>query len=399
MQGEWIMITHSALYTGRVGGGGGNTYQDKVHHVQDRPWPKMKSNRAQHDVWLAAILWPRHMHWPGLRKGALCTANKKKKEGGGRKPQISAQYEVRLKMATAQLRQMLRSCAWWLCRVRKKNWSSKKSRAERIWTDDHSLKTLRSIHLSYLWIDECTWKKISQIMLVTATECTALRQEKKVWFAWIHLNIAKFSLFHLSTNLCGHWCWSLSSRSYPNPLKNRKSDSKSLTRIAQHRISCGSACLMQVRPSPFWGAPRTVVKPRASPPPQPFFLPVHNTPLLRALQYHDMHDKACRNPTHDRTTVWRQRWRNLTKWPYNLPDCLLFFSSSSMRFPFNFSIAQWQKLHVDPRSPHEPATRMRTTIMPSKHSQTQKTSTNRRTPMCACWTCTVSFTKALTYLL
>ena len=36
-------------------------------------------------------------------------------------------------------------------------------------------------------------------------------------------------------------------------------------------------CLTQVRPSPFWGAPRTVVKPRAS---SPLFLAVHNTPFL-----------------------------------------------------------------------------------------------------------------------
>ena len=43
----------------------------------------------------------------------------KKKRRGGRKRQVSAQDEVRLKGATAQLRQMLRSCAWWLCRVTK----------------------------------------------------------------------------------------------------------------------------------------------------------------------------------------------------------------------------------------------------------------------------------------
>ena len=35
---------------------------------------------------------------------------RQKKKGGGERP-VSAQYEVRLKMATAQLRQMLHSCA------------------------------------------------------------------------------------------------------------------------------------------------------------------------------------------------------------------------------------------------------------------------------------------------
>ena len=60
----------------------------------------------------------------------------------------------------------------------------------------------------------------------------------------------------------------------PEPLKKQK---KRPQVAHQHRISCGSACLTQVRPLPFWGAPHTVVKPRASSP--PFFLAVHNTPL------------------------------------------------------------------------------------------------------------------------
>ena len=114
-------------------------------------------------------------------------------------------------------------------------------------------------HLGYLGIDECEGKKIHWILQLTATECSILGQEKKVWCAWINLNIYKFSFFRLSNNLCCHWCGSLRSPSYPNPLKNGKRDPKSLTRIAQHSISCGSACLMQVWPSPFWGAHRTVL--------------------------------------------------------------------------------------------------------------------------------------------
>ena len=44
-------------------------------------------------------------------------------------------------------------------------------------------KNLRSIHFGYLRIDECTWKYNVQNMLVTATECSILGQEKKVWCA------------------------------------------------------------------------------------------------------------------------------------------------------------------------------------------------------------------------
>ena len=39
--------------------------------------------------------------------------------GGGRKRAVSAQCEVRLKMATAGLKQILRSCAWRLSRITK----------------------------------------------------------------------------------------------------------------------------------------------------------------------------------------------------------------------------------------------------------------------------------------
>ena len=49
-------------------------------------------------------------------KGVLRTA---KKGGGGRKRTVSAQCEVRLKMATAGLRQISRSCALRLSRVTK----------------------------------------------------------------------------------------------------------------------------------------------------------------------------------------------------------------------------------------------------------------------------------------
>ena len=120
----------------------------------------------------------------------------------------------------------------WLCPVTKKKWSKK-----RIWSRAHlnrqPLAPKSAVyHLSYLGIDECTRKKIHWIMQVTATECSILGQEKKVWCAWINLNKAKVSLFRLSNNLCCRWCWSLRFRSYPNPLINGKSYSKSLTRIA-----------------------------------------------------------------------------------------------------------------------------------------------------------------------
>ena len=39
---------------------------------------------------------------------------------------------------------------------------------------------------------------------------------------WLKMNKSKFSLFRLPNNLCCHWCWSLCSRSYPNPSKKHK---------------------------------------------------------------------------------------------------------------------------------------------------------------------------------
>ena len=38
--------------------------------------------------------------------------------------------------------------------------SNKHSRKEWTWTEDHSLKNLRSIHLGYLRADDCRWKKV-----------------------------------------------------------------------------------------------------------------------------------------------------------------------------------------------------------------------------------------------
>ena len=49
--------------------------------------------------------------------------------------------------------------------------SNKDSRKERTWTEDHSLKNLRSIHLGYLRADDCRWKKVDQtISHRTATD-------------------------------------------------------------------------------------------------------------------------------------------------------------------------------------------------------------------------------------
>ena len=41
----------------------------------------------------------------------------------------------------------------------KKKWSNKDFGVERTWSEDHSLKNLRSIHLAYLRVDDCRWKK------------------------------------------------------------------------------------------------------------------------------------------------------------------------------------------------------------------------------------------------
>ena len=42
---------------------------------------------------------------------------------------------------------------------KEKKWSNKGFGGERTWIGDHSLKNLRSIHLGYLRVDECRWKK------------------------------------------------------------------------------------------------------------------------------------------------------------------------------------------------------------------------------------------------
>ena len=153
---------------------------------------------------------------------------------------------------------------------KKKVESNKRSGAERIWTDDHpGLQSQPSIPPRLYRNRRLRGEKKSMESWSPPGSARFSVRKKCVVCFWQNLTKSKFSLFRLSNNLCCHWCWSLCSRTYPNPSKNTKSDPKSLTRIALHRISCGSACLTQVRPSPFWGAPRTVVKPRAS---SPFFL-------------------------------------------------------------------------------------------------------------------------------
>ena len=44
---------------------------------------------------------------------------------------------------------------------KRKKWGKKAFGAERTWTGDHLLKNLWSIHLRYLRVDECRWKKNS----------------------------------------------------------------------------------------------------------------------------------------------------------------------------------------------------------------------------------------------
>ena len=172
--------------------------------------------------------------------------------------------------------------AVWLCPFTKK--VKQKRARSRAHLNRRALAPKSAVyHLGYLGIDECKRKKtsIESCRWPPQSARFSVRKRCVVCF-WLNLTKSKFSLFRLSNNLCCHWCWSLCSRSYPNPSKNTKSDPKSLTRIALHRISCGSACLTQVRPSPFWGAPRTVVKPRAS---SPLFFGGTQHPL--ALLRHD----------------------------------------------------------------------------------------------------------------
>ena len=90
-------------------------------------------------------------------------------------------------------------------------------------------------------------------------------RQNKVQCALIHLNTAKFSLFCLSTNLCCHCCWSLSSRNCPGPLKNRisvtnpHSIASPVVRLASRRFTRRHfAARLVLRwdralPSPFFG--------------------------------------------------------------------------------------------------------------------------------------------------
>ena len=144
------------------------------------------------------------------------------------------------------------------------------------------------MHAKKTSIESCRWPPRSARFSV---------RKKCVVCFWQNLTKSKFSLFRLSNNLCCHWCWSLCSRTYPNPSKNTKSDPKSLTRIALHRISCCSACLTQVRPSPFWGAPRTVVKPRASSP--LFFIGGTQHPLVAICRFSQVVFVTSNNFTHN----------------------------------------------------------------------------------------------------
>ena len=166
---------------------------------------------------------------------------------------VSAQYEVAPQNGNAQSQRSTRCASKWrrpeteftftslmaLPHRNKKNWSNKKSGAEHIWTEDQSVKNLQSIHLGYLSISESTnaggknrSNRVDDRHRVHGfqsgkTRCTVLEYR-----AWIHLNTAKFSLFACQLTCCCHWCWSMRSRNCPDPLKNRKSDPRSLTRIA-----------------------------------------------------------------------------------------------------------------------------------------------------------------------
>ena len=125
-----------------------------------------------------------------------CCVLPEKKKGGGGRP-VSAQYEVRLKRATTQLRQILRSCAWWLCRFTQKKWSNKKSRAVCTWTDDHLLKLICGLSTSAV-SESTNARGKNRSNHVGDRHGMGSSQSGKKGVA--RLNTAQFSLFCVSTN-------------------------------------------------------------------------------------------------------------------------------------------------------------------------------------------------------
>ena len=81
---------------------------------------------------------------------------------------------------------------------RKKKWSYKDSCAERTWTKDHSLKNPHSIHLRYLQVDECRWKKIDQTISTGTDNCksTAVANSRKA-----RTRTFRFTLFKSKYNI------------------------------------------------------------------------------------------------------------------------------------------------------------------------------------------------------
>ena len=113
--------------------------------------------------------------------------------------------------------------------------------------------------LRWLHFQECTqynWIRELKVlkMRVRSFQVVALVRwsQGRVWlYTWIK-NLAKISLFRLSTNRCCHWCWSLRSRSCPNHLKSRKSYAKTQTPL-QVRLSplCGTSLFAETGHLPF----------------------------------------------------------------------------------------------------------------------------------------------------
>ena len=113
---------------------------------------------------------------------------------GGKKRPVSAQYKMRLKMATttgqadvALMRLVALPC-------------HKKVKPEKVRSRAHlnrrPFAQKSVVHPPWLSSNRRRYlEKIGLIMQVTATECMALRQERKVWCAWINLNKAKFTVF------------------------------------------------------------------------------------------------------------------------------------------------------------------------------------------------------------
>ena len=66
---------------------------------------------------------------------------------------------------------------------------------------DHSLKNPRTFHLSYLRVDECSWKKIDQVSSAATDHCTSIAVSRSARKARTSTRSFRFALFKYKYNI------------------------------------------------------------------------------------------------------------------------------------------------------------------------------------------------------